>query len=143
MVGGDDGESSIFSGVEDTDHHPQGRPGDQLDETAPVAPVGSALDPVAIAGRFVDDLTYREVHAFLWGFVPWFLALAAESALLFTGAILVTASIIGFLRVPNGKATSIVREPHYGLAGALLGWLSGATVLALVRIMAAFGGLVG
>lgn len=144
MVSGDDGETSIFAGVDDTDRPANSGRQEQLDETAAVAPAGAALDPAAIGRRFVGDLTIREVHAFIWGFAPWFLALAVQSAVLLTVAIFVTATIVGFLRAPaNRDATALVREPHYGLAGAVLGWFVGASVLAILEMLAALAVMVG
>jgi hypothetical protein len=93
--------------------------------------------------KWWKDLTYREWHAFVVGFVPWFLFFLTGNSLLLGAAIGVVLVCLGYQRVPNRALRAIVREPWYCLAGGALGWLAGATVLAWARLLSVLGGVVG
>lgn len=98
----------------------------------------SGTDRISLGG-FADDLTYQEVHAFVWGFGLTAAAIATQSSLL-TGA---AAGLVLFAytgKWAKAKAmgadvaasvkTQIRREPHYYLggavAGAAVGWAANA-----------------
>jgi hypothetical protein len=144
MAGGDDDSTTdLFAGVEG------GPPANcgQRDESENVLPDGggldAALDPRAALRHWANSLTYREVHAFIWGFAPWFLALATGEPLLVTGALAVVLVSLGLLKFPNRKAPNgLLCETHYALGGAVLGFLLGGVLLGVLKIVTALGGLV-
>lgn len=147
MVGEDDEYprmSELFSGVEGGACEDD----DPLQEGATIIPDGggldAALDPAAMVRQWANSLTYREVHAFIWGFGPWLLAMATGSAYLLTGALAIVLVSIGWLKLPHRKTPKgLLCESHYALAGAVLGFVLGGTLLAFMRVVTTLGGLVG
>lgn len=92
------------------------------------------------------DLTYKEVHAFVVGFAPPFVALVLTAlgytgmagtlwtlTLLVFGVAYGTKKLAGTL---NRTMRYIVPEPHYAAGGAVLGILTGTPLMGLISLMA-------
>lgn len=131
----DDG--SLFSGVEE---------GSKTTGQAPLKggdPLTSgSLDPRTIVTRWAKDLTYDEVHAFVVGFVPWFLYFLTGHVALLGAGIVVIAAALGLRKLPNRTLGYLVGEPHYCLGGAALGWLLGSVAFSAFRVVDALIGVV-
>lgn len=92
---------------------------------------------------WVTDLTYAEIHAFIWGFALAGVATLAQSEVfgaLFVGLLLYafggrTAakrdSKVDLQTVPEQVSNQIRRQPHYYIAGGMVGVIVGFVGLSL------------
>lgn len=140
MPSNDDGP--LFAGVEGAEETEQ--PTDEasvVDSDQPPLPGGATVGLMP----FVKDLTYREVHAYTFGFVPWFLAIVTGNAALVAASVgVVIVAILGrktkrFARVPK----YVLKEPHYTLCGALSAYISASLALGFASVAASLFGVLG
>ena len=138
MAGGDDGETALFAGVDDTTRSDGG---EVVENDQP--PLAGSM-PVSVTA-WMKDLTYREVHAFTFGFVPWFLGVVSSSSLLVAagvGVVLVATygqSTRRFASVPK----YVLKEPHYAQGGAFIAYVLASLALGLMSVLTAWAGVLG
>jgi hypothetical protein len=109
---------------------------DDLDGEDTVIPPAGPATPTAIIGRWARDLTFHEVHAFVLGAVPFFLAAFGLVVSGLAGAVVVAlAAVAG--RVDGGPLAYLIPEAHYVFAGAGVGFLSGAVTSATMGLVMA------
>ena len=84
-------------------------------------------DSISVRG-FLDDLTYKEVHAFEIGFAAWALYGATGEAVLLGLGIAVIMIALGEKALDNEVLRYLVAEPHYALIGSAVGLVFGLLV---------------
>jgi hypothetical protein len=131
-------DSGLFDGVEDSTQEPLSR-----DDSMTPQSGGFEAMLQGMIREWWQNLTYREWHAFVVGFLPWFLFLVIGHPLLLAGGIGVLLACLGYHRLPNRALRFIVREPWYCLAGAGLGWMLGAITLAWTQLLTVLAGVFG
>lgn len=144
--GGSAATPTGFGPGDEADDDPGGLSGDVPKFEGSQVPVLDDL-LVALIGSTIRGLTYREIHAFVLGAVPWILALVTGHPVLLAAAVGITVASLGLGRAGSdgrlGRAVrTVVREPWYCLGGALSGWVAGSMILALARVLGALVGVV-
>lgn len=117
---------------------------------------GAEIDVQAILLRWLRDLTYREVHAIVVGFAPFYLGmvlLALDVPAFLPNSLLTLGVLIGAtssILAPAARASGYVgtailwmlKEPQYVLGGQVAALLTGGATLIGIRVFAWLLGVV-